>query len=119
MNLSRKRVVISTGARSAEWRNPLLYPNRTPAPTKPLFLQLSLLPGTDPKKASSQPAPERSLLLLLLQLPLSVAVVFCCPYSKPQTQKAHANFQSTTTPLTPTIKWNQTPTVRRKPDCTI
>jgi hypothetical protein len=33
--------------------------------------------------------------------------------------KAQSNFQSTTAPLTPTIKWNQVPTVRRKPDCTI
>jgi hypothetical protein len=32
---------------------------------------------------------------------------------------AHASFQSTTNLLTSTIKWNQTPTVRRKPDCTI
>jgi hypothetical protein len=32
---------------------------------------------------------------------------------------AHASFQSTPSPLTPTIKWNQAPTVRRKPDCTI
>jgi hypothetical protein len=34
-------------------------------------------------------------------------------------RKTHVNFQSTANPLTPTIKWNQTPTVRRKPDCTI
>jgi len=33
--------------------------------------------------------------------------------------KTHANFQSTITPLTPTIKWNQVQTVRRKPDCAI
>ena len=33
--------------------------------------------------------------------------------------KTQSNFQSTTKLLTPTIKWNQTPTVRRKPDCTI
>jgi hypothetical protein len=33
--------------------------------------------------------------------------------------KTHASFQSTTSLLTPKVKWNQTPTVRRKPDCTI
>jgi hypothetical protein len=32
---------------------------------------------------------------------------------------AQSNFQSTANPLTSTIKLTQTPTVRRKPDCTI
>ncbi len=35
------------------------------------------------------------------------------------TDKPQSNLQSTTPLLTPKIKWNQTQTVRRKPDCTI
>jgi hypothetical protein len=38
---------------------------------------------------------------------------------KQDRHKTQSNFQSTSRLLTPTIKWNQTQTVRRKPDCTI
>jgi hypothetical protein len=42
------------------------------------------------------------------------------PVSKFQSpRKTQFKFQSTIDPLTPKIKWNQTKTVRRKPDCTI
>ena len=40
-----------------------------------------------------------------------------CPFQA--TPRTHANFQSTANLLTPTVKWIQTLTVRRKPDCTI